>query len=107
MNQIPINIKQKIANLYLQNQTKLSLLDPTALENFATQTLTLLTNAQQKPSQRTHDLQTLTAAMQHLKKDSTALKTHKPGTDEYDYAHNDCKNLLNSTQKWLKTENLI
>jgi len=44
--------------------------------------------------------------MKHLKKDSEELKKWKPGTDDYEFAANDCKNLVNSTKKWLKMENL-
>ena len=44
--------------------------------------------------------------MQHLKRDAVTLRTVKPGSDDYDFAINDCKNLINSTRKWLKLEGL-
>jgi hypothetical protein len=45
--------------------------------------------------------------MRHLRQDSALLKNNKQDTDDYDFTRNDCKNLLNSTKKWLKTEGLI
>ena len=45
--------------------------------------------------------------MKHLKNDSTLLKNSKPDTDDYDFARNDCNNLLAATKKWLELEGII
>jgi len=55
----------------------------------------------------THDLEVLEQSMKHLKQDSALLRNYEPNTDEYDFTLNDCKNLLNSTKRWLKMEGLI
>jgi len=54
-----------------------------------------------------HDLEVLEQSMKHLKEDSEKLKNLQPSTDDYDFTRNDCKNLLNSTKRWLKAEELI
>jgi len=57
--------------------------------------------------QSSHDLEVLEQNMKHLKQDSALLKNYEPKTDDYDFTRNDCKNLLNSTKRWLKLEGLI
>jgi hypothetical protein len=45
--------------------------------------------------------------MKHLKKDAGILRVSAPGTDEHDFARNDCRGLIESTRKWLELEGLI
>jgi len=99
-------LKRKIANLYTENEKKLNQLDPEALTSFASELLKLIREEKEKAGSL-HDLDVLEGSMKHLKKDSEELKKSKPGTDDYEFAANDCKNLVNSTKKWLKMENLI
>ena len=54
-----------------------------------------------------HDLEVLDESMTHFKNDLILLKKFKPGTEDYDFAFNECKNLLNSTKNWLNKEGLI
>ncbi|HKZ94780.1 MAG TPA: hypothetical protein VJ249_09420 [Candidatus Bathyarchaeia archaeon] len=98
--------KKKVAELYSKKKHSLDQLDPNALEQFASEAL----KAIQKEKENTpssHDIEVLEQAMKHLKQDSTKLKNLQPDTDDYDFTRNDCKNLLNSTRRWLKTEELI
>lgn len=54
-----------------------------------------------------HDLEVLKESMEHLKNDSATLKGLKLGSDDYDFAHNDCKSLINSVKRWLTIEGLL
>jgi len=103
---LPIEFKKKIAELYLKNRQRLDEFDPDALESFASEVLEIIDGEKEK-AQSSHDLEVLEQSMKHLKQDSTLLKNYKPKTDDYDFTRNDCKNLLNSTKRWLKTEGLI
>jgi hypothetical protein len=98
--------KQKVAELYLKNKMKLEKLDPPAMESFASKTLDLIKREKTKSSSL-HDLQILEYNMGLLKNYSAALDMYTPDTDEYDFTQNDCKNLINSTKKWLTLEQLI
>ncbi len=93
-------LKKKIAGLYLENRKKLEELDPNSLASFATQLIEMIEREEEK-SQHSHDLEVLKESMNHLKRDSTLLKNSKPATDEYDFARNDCKTVINATKKWL------
>ncbi len=106
MASLSIELKRKIADLYEGKRKRLEELDPRALESFASELLEIIEREREK-SQPSHDLKVLEESMKHLKHDSATLKNSKPETDDYDFALNDCKNLLNSTRKWLKMEGLI
>ena len=106
MTNLSEEFKQKVAELYLKNKMKLEKLDPTAMESFATKTLDLIKKEKTKSSSL-HDLQILEYNMGLLKNYSGALDMYSPDTDEYDFTQNDCKNLINSTKKWLTLEKLI
>lgn len=103
---LPIEFKKKIAELYLKNRQRLDELDPDAMESFASEVLEII-GREKEISQSSHDLEVLEQSMKHLKQDSSLLKNYKPNTDDYDFTRNDCKNLLNSTKRWLKMEGLI
>jgi len=106
MTSLPEEFKRKVADLYLKRKQSLDELNPTALEPFASEVL----EAIQKEKENTptsHDIEVLELAMHHLRQDSAKLKNLQPDTDDYDFTRNDCKNLLNSTKRWLKTEELI
>jgi hypothetical protein len=98
--------KKKVADRYLENREKLENYDPVAMEDFATELLKMV-NEEKKKSDALHDLELLEYNMGLLKNYSVALKGYKPETDEYDFTRNDCKNLVDSTKKWLKLEGLI
>ena len=106
MASLSMKFKKKIADLYLNNTQTLDKLDPDALESFASELLKLIAEEKEKAG-TSHDLEVLEQSMKHLRQDSALLKNSKPNTDDYDFTRNDCKNLLNSTKKWLKTEGLI
>ncbi|MCW4016036.1 MAG: hypothetical protein NWF06_06685 [Candidatus Bathyarchaeota archaeon] len=97
---------KKVAELYIKNRAKLEKLDPPAMQSFADKTLELIQKEKTKSSSL-HDLQILKYNMGLLKNYSTALDTYSPDTDEYDFTQNDCKNLIESTKKWLTLERLI
>lgn len=99
--------KKKVANLYLQRRQKLEEIDPDALESFASEVLAMIEEETKRVSQPSHDMEVLRQSMTHLKQDSALLKGYQPNTDDYDFTRNDCKNLLNSTKRWLKMEGLI
>jgi hypothetical protein len=98
--------KRKVADLYLENREKLENLDPAAMEGFAAELLKMV-NDEKTKSDALHDLEILEYNMGLLKNYATALKGYKPETDEYDFTRNDCKNLVDSTKKWLTLERLI
>lgn len=98
--------KKKIADMYSKNKDKLEALEPKTMEFFSTEILELI-NKEKKKSDALHDLEILEYNMGLLKKHSSSLKNYRPETDEYDFTKNDCKNLVDSTKKWLTLENLI
>jgi len=103
---LPMELKQKIADLYLKNRQRLYKSDPSALESFASQILKMIEREKER-AQPTHDLVVLEQSMKHLKQDSALLRNYEPKTDDYDFTLNDCKNLLNSTKRWLEMEGII
>jgi len=105
---LPKELKKSIADLYLANKQSLDKLDPDMLGSFASEVLEIIRREKEKaPSSSSHDLEVLEQSMKHLKQDSALLKNYQPKTDDYDFTQNDCKNLLNSTKRWLKIEGLI
>jgi hypothetical protein len=103
---LSIDFKRKVADLYLENREKLEKLDAATMESFASQILEMI-NKEKKQTDALHDLEILEYNMGLLKNYSSALKGYEPETDEYDFTQNDCKNLMESTKKWLKLEGLI
>ena len=103
---LSIDFKRKVADLYIENRTKLEKLDPTTMESFAKEILEMI-NKEKKKTDALHDLEILEYNIELLKNYSTALKGYEPETDEYDFTQNDCKNLMESTKKWLKLEGLL
>lgn len=99
--------KKKVADLYLKRKQKLEELDPNALESFASELLAMIQEEAKRVPQQSHDMGVLQQSMTHLRQDAGLLKSYQPNTDDYDFTHNDCKNLLNSTKRWLKMEGLI
>ena len=97
---------KKVAELYTKKQDKLESLDAPAMESFANKVLDLITKEKRHASSL-HDLQILEYNMAKLKNYAAALDTYKPDTDEYDFTKNDCKNLIDSTKKWLTLEKQI
>jgi hypothetical protein len=106
MGTLPTEFKKKVADLYLKNREKLEKLDPTTMESFASQILDMV-NREKKKMDALHDLEILEYNIGQLKNYSAALKGYEPETDEYDFTQNDCKNLMDSTKKWLKLEGLL
>ena len=76
------------------------------MESFAGKVLELI-KKEKKHASSLHDLQILEYNMANLKNYAAALDTYKPDTDEYDFTKNDCKNLIDSTKKWLTLEKQI
>lgn len=97
---------KKVAELYKNNRTKLENFEAQTMEKFANKILELI-KKEKKQSSALHDLQILEYNMGKLKNYASALATYKPDTDEYDFTRNDCKNLIDSTKKWLKMENQL
>ncbi len=106
MTTLSAEFKRKVATLYLENREKLENLDPAAMDDFATELLKMV-DEEKKKSDALHDLEILEYNMGLLKNYSVALKGYEPETDEYDFTRNDCKNMVDSTKKWLKLEGLI
>lgn len=106
MSTLSMDFKRKVAELYLENRTKLEKLDPNSMEFFASEILEMVNKEKKRPD-ALHDLEILEYNMGLLKNYSAALKGYTPETDEYDFTSNDCKNLMDSTKKWLTLEGLI
>jgi len=101
-----MEFKRKVADIYTKNKTKLEKLNSAAMEAFSTKIIEII-NEEKKTSDALHDLEILEYNMELLKNYSSALKNYEPETDEYDFTQNDCKNLVESTKKWLTLERLI
>lgn len=106
MGNLSADFKGKVANLYINNREKLEKSDAAIMESFAEQILEMI-DKENKKTEALHDLEVLEYNMKLLKNYSTALKRYEPETDEYDFTQNDCKNIVNSTKKWLMLEGLI
>ena len=104
MDDIPHELKKKIADAYIKKKKELEDLNPDTLEAFASELLEMIDKEKLPPS---HDLQVLKESMTHLKKDATLLNNSKPESDDYDFARNDCNNLITATRKWLELEGII
>ena len=103
---VPTRLKREIADLYLKNSKKLDAVDAGALQSFALKVLEIISRMNSS-FQLSHDLEVLKESMTHLKNDSLKLQKAKPNSDDYDFARNDCKSLLNSVKRWLKLEGLL
>ena len=106
MTTLSAEFKKKVADLYLKNREKLEKQDPANFESFASEILEIINN-EKKTSDALHDLEILEHNMGLLKTYSSKLKQYTPETDEYDFTQNDCKNLVDSTKRWLNLEGLI
>ena len=106
MTTLSAEFKKKVADFYLKNREKLETLDSNTMESFATELLEII-NKEKKKSDALHDLELLEHNMGLLKTYASKLKQYTPETDEYDFTQNDCKNLVDSTKKWLTLEGLI
>lgn len=100
------DFKRKVADLYLEKRTKLEKLNPNTMESFASEILNIIGKEKEQSLAR-HDLEVLESSMKILKNQATKLRDFEPDTDAYDFTLNDCKNLVESTKKWLKLEGLI
>ncbi len=103
---LPIEFKRKVADLYLEKRTKLEELDPDTVESFASELLKMIQEEKDSILAK-HDLEVLESSMRILKNQAINLKGFEPETDAYDFTLNDCKNLVESTKKWLKLEGLL
>ena len=103
---LPFEFKRKVADLYLGNRKSLEELDPNTMESFASELQDMI-EKEKETSLAHHDLEILDYNMKLLKNYAAKLKQYEPETDEYDFTRNDCKNLIDSTKKWLKLEGLI
>lgn len=106
MGLLSLEFKKRVAEIYQKNITELEKLDPTTMETFAIEIIETIDN-EKKKSEAIHDLEILEYNMKLLKKYSAALKQYTQDTDEYDFTQNDCKNLVDSTKRWLKLERLL
>ena len=106
MGTLSMDFKRKVAEIYLEKRAQLEKLDPNAMESFAIEILETI-NKEKTKSDAFHDLEILDYNMKLLKNYSAALKQYEPETDEYDFTQNDCKNVINSTKRWLKLEGLL
>jgi hypothetical protein len=106
MGTLSVEFKRKVADLYIENRTELEKMDATTMESFASQILEMI-DKEKKKTDALHDLEILEYNIGQLKNYSSALKGYAPETDEYDFTQNDCKNLMESTKKWLKLEGLL
>ena len=106
MDDLPIELKREIADLYLMNRKKLEDVDAAASESFASKVLEIIGRVEGQ-LKFPHDLEVLKQSMEHLKNDSSTLEKLTPGSDDYDFARNDCKNLIYSVERWLTIERLI
>ena len=103
---LPIEFKRKVADLYLEKRKKLEELDPDTMESFASKLLQTIQEEKDNILAK-HDLEVLASSMKILKNQAAKLKGFEPETDAYDFTLNDCKNLVESTKKWLKLEGLL
>ena len=103
---LPIEFKRKVADLYLLKRKKLEELDPDTMVSFASKLLQLIQEEKDNILAK-HDLEVLASSMKILKNQAAKLKGFEPETDSYDFTLNDCKNLVESTKKWLKLEGLL
>ena len=106
MGNLSVDFKRKVADLYIDNREKLEKLEVTTMKSFATKIIEII-DIEKTKTNALHDLEILDYNMGLLKNYSTALKGYEPETDEHDFTQNDCKNLIDSTKKWLKLEGLI
>ena len=106
MGLLSLEFKKRVADIYQKNIVKLQKLDPSTMETFATEIIEII-DKEKKRLDAIHDLEILEYNMKLLKKYSASLKQYTPDTDEYDFTQNDCKNLVDSTKKWLKLEGLL
>ena len=106
MGTLSMDFKRKVAEIYLEKRAQLEKLDPNAMESFAIEILETI-NKEKTKSDALHDLEILDYNMKLLKNYSAALKQYEPETNEYDFTQNDCKNVINSTKRWLKLEGLL
>jgi hypothetical protein len=106
MSPLSNEFKRQVADLYLKNKTKLEEYDSETMESFASEILEMV-GEEKKKSKALHDLEILEYNMKMLQGYASKLKEYKPDTDEYDFTRNDCKNLIDSTKKWLKLEGLL
>jgi hypothetical protein len=104
--QLFLIILRIFTSFYLEGKDKLEKFDISAMENFASKAL-LLIEEEKRTSNAKHDLEILEYNMNLLKMYATKIQGYEPDTDEYDFALNDCKNLIKSTKKWLELEKLI
>ena len=93
MSNLSREFKQQIADLYLTQRKRLEEQDADTIHSFASKVLEFIEEAK-TGSQNPHDLQVLGENMEHLRDDSQVIRDAKPETDEYDFALNDCKNLI-------------
>ncbi|UCC57894.1 MAG: hypothetical protein JSW14_05900 [Candidatus Bathyarchaeum sp.] len=106
MSTLPSEFKRKVADLYLEKKTKLEELDTDTMESFASELLTMIQEEKDSIPAK-HDLEVLESSMKILKNQAMKLKWFEPETDAYDFTLNDCKNLVESTKRWLKLEGLL
>ena len=106
MGNLSFDFKRKVADLYIDSREKLEKLEAITMESFATKIIEMI-DIEKTKTNALHDLEILDYNMGLLKNYSTSLKGYEPETDEYDFTQNDCKNLMDSTKKWLKLEGLI
>jgi len=98
--------KRKVAAAFMKNRKILEELNPAALESFASELLEMI-RKEKEENGSSHDLEVLDGSMRHLKRDAASFAASQPGTDDYDFARNDCNSLVESTKKWLELEGLI
>lgn len=101
MSTLPIKFKRKVADLYLEKRKKLEELDTDTMESFASELLKMIQEEKEGILAK-HDLEVLESSMKILKNQAMKLKGFEPETDAYDFTLNDCKNLVESTKRWLK-----
>jgi hypothetical protein len=98
--------KLKVAAEYKKNRKMLEELNLAALESFASVLLEII-RKEKEENGSSHDLEVLESSIRHLKRDAAQSGVSQAGTDEYDFARNDCSSLVESTKKWLELEGLI
>ena len=103
---LPIEFKRKVADLYIEKRTKLEENDPNTMESFASELLKMIQKEKDSILAK-HDLEVLESSMKILKNQAVKLKGLEPETDAYDFTLNDCKNLVESTKRWMKMEGLL